>query len=289
MKMPDFIIIGAQKSGTTTLFSLLKKHENIYIPPQKEVQFFSDDSLYERGIDWYYQENFSGLKLDELAGDISPQYMLYKKVPHRIKKHIPDVKLIAILRHPIKRAFSQYQMSVRRGIEGRPFIDAFRESAKKSFVDDVTGSTAYYQYSNYSEILSEYISLFGSENILILFQEDLDRDPVGTLKKIHGFLGVRDVIPTEVGVRLHQAGEVRSKWFDSLLKREIWAKKILKKFMSWKVRSALRFWLEQFNIKKIEPKVIDREVLVEFEDFFLDQKAFVEKEFCLVTPWTLSD
>ena len=128
MKHPDFLVIGAQKAGTTSLFSLLSKHPNTYLPPGKEVRFFSSDLLYAKGAEWYFRENFRAAKPTDVTGEVSPQYMCHDKVPGRIKELLPNIKFIVILRHPLKRAFSHYQMSVRRGQENRDFVEAFAHS-----------------------------------------------------------------------------------------------------------------------------------------------------------------
>ena len=173
MNVPDFIVIGAQKSGTTTLFSLLKSISGLYLPPQKEVQFFSNDDLYARGVDWYWSENFAVEGFSGLRGEVSPQYMMHAKVPFRIKSHMPDVRLIAILRHPLYRAYSHYLMEVRRGSESRTFEEAFADSlVLSSSGTALSESESLFRFSEYSEILGRYLDDFPKENMLLLFQED---------------------------------------------------------------------------------------------------------------------
>ena len=285
-RLPDFLVIGAQKSGTTSLFVLLKKHPHIYLPAQKEVQFFSSEMLYAKGLEWYRDENFRTGGLEGVAGEISPQYMMYQKVPARIEAALPKVKLIAILRHPLRRAFSQYQMNVRRELEKRDFPDAFRGS-----LDAYTQgrclpeAESYYQFSNYAEILAEYLRLFPKERMLILFQEDLARAPGDLLLKIHDFLGVARDLPSDAHVRANPAGIVRSKRLDRFSKRPSMLRALLKPVIPSRFRGSIRFWLEIKNTKPVASSECPDDVLREHAGIVLEQARFLEEQFGVVAPW----
>ena len=286
MKTPDFLVIGAQKSGTTTLFSLLSKHPEIYLPVQKEVQFFSNDELYGKGIEWYCEENFKVGEIGGVAGEISPQYMFYSKVPERIGKCVPEIKFITILRHPIKRAFSQYLMSSRRGQESRSFTDALAQSVAASESEDVISeSQAYYQHSNYAEILIKYLAIFPKERFLLLFQEDLDKNPENVLAAIYTFLDVNQIMPENPGVRLHQSGEIKHQWLNRLLKGQGFLRTMLKKVTPWRIRAAIKFWIEQFNIKTTAPRQVPDSVLRDYNWMVREQKSFLKEQFDIDAPW----
>lgn len=286
MNAPDFLVIGAQKSGTTTLFSLLSKHPNIYLPPQKEVQFFSNDMLYSRGVEWYCSENFSAGKASDVLGEISPQYMAYEKVPGRIKELLPSIKLIAILRHPLERAFSQYQMTVRRGQENRGFLEAFEHSLKASKLGEVLPEGhAYYQYSNYMDIIKRYLALFPKKQILLLFQEDLGESPELVLSAIYEYLGVPQTLPENSKVRLHAAGTIKYSWLDRFLRGQGAVRSLLKRILPWRLRAAIKYWVEQFNINKSDPQHIPDEVLRDYNWVVIEQKAFLKDTFGIDAPW----
>lgn len=116
----DFLVIGAQKSGTTSIFNYLSSHPSIFMPQCKEVCFFTRD--FERGVDWYFSNYFPSAPASSIKGEASPHYMYFKNVPERIASLFPDIKLIAVLRNPITRAYSHYQMTVRRNLEKRSFL-----------------------------------------------------------------------------------------------------------------------------------------------------------------------
>jgi len=126
-KSLDFIIIGAQKAATTSLYKYLNAHPAIFMPPDKEVPFFTRPDLYQKGLAWYLQTHFANASPDQLWGKATPQYMCDPQAPARIYHALPEVKLIASLRHPIKRSFSHYKMAVHRGVEQRTFDEAISD------------------------------------------------------------------------------------------------------------------------------------------------------------------
>lgn len=283
---PDFLVIGAQKSGTTTLFALLRKHPQIYLPVQKEVQFFSNDSLYAKGVDWYWKENFGPSTATQVTGEISPQYMGSSVVPVRIRHAAPKVKLIAILRHPLKRAFSQYQMSVRRQQEDRDFRTALESSTAFGLTDEhLLESRAYFQYSNYARILGEYLCHFPREQMLILFQEDLERNPEDVLRRIYAFLGVDPILPANPRLRLHEAGTVRFPWLNDIVRQPNALKPLLKRALPSRIRSGMRFWIEQFNIVKSIPQTVPADVMQDFDWIVDEQNVFLRTYFGVAPPW----
>lgn len=112
MKLPDFIIIGAQKCGTTSLFNYLSKHPDVSLPEEKEIHFF--DKFYNKGINWY-KKNF--LNDGMLTGEATPYYIYHPHVTVRISSCCPNAKLIVMLRNPIDRAYSNFSMEKQRNNE----------------------------------------------------------------------------------------------------------------------------------------------------------------------------
>lgn len=290
MKIPDFIVIGAQKSGTTSLFLLLSKHPQLFLPARKEVQFFSSPMLYPKGINWYAEEFFAKCPTDCLAGEVSPQYMYSTEIAQRVHQGLPDAKIIAILREPIARAYSQYQMARRRDQEGRAPKDALSASLQIDETDpDTPESQRYFQFSDYERILSEYLKLFGRERILVLFQEDLDDRPEHVLCQVHEFLGVKHQIPDNVDVQVHKAGEVRFRRLDQLLKGDNWIRHSARAFVPRKLRPTIVFWLEILNIRatRRDGSVLD-ELREKFSEFATRQAQFLEAKFGVRPPWPIA-
>jgi hypothetical protein len=119
--LPDFIIIGTQKGGTTFLFKLLSNHPYVRLPFRKEIEYF--DIHFEKGINWY-RSQFPIRKSNIITGESTPHYMSHPHVPKRIVEVIPHVKLIVILINPVDRAYSHYQHNVRMKRESLAFDDA---------------------------------------------------------------------------------------------------------------------------------------------------------------------
>jgi hypothetical protein len=207
--LPDFIIVGAQKGGTTSLHAYLAKHPQITPTAKKEIHFF--DLKYHKGIEWYrsffltplVQSSGAGSKgSGSLTGEASPYYLFHPCVPRRVAKVLPDVKLLAILRDPIDRAYSHYQMEIRLGLEHLSFEDAIeRETARlageveRLLADDEYISLAHRRHSYlargvYADQILRWRDFFPPEQMLILRSEDLLSDPAATLDRTLEFLGL---------------------------------------------------------------------------------------------------
>ena len=179
-RLPDFLVIGAMKAGTTSLWHALRSHPDIFTPDEKELVFFIAEKNWSRGVDWYASQ-FVGAGDALAAGEVSPEYTLahaYAGVPDRIAELIPDVKLIYLLRDPLMRLRSHYLERVRAGTEDRPPERAFRENP------------GYVLASRYAWQLDRYLAHFRREQILLLTTEGLRDEPRETLAAVFDFLGV---------------------------------------------------------------------------------------------------
>ncbi|MBS0124930.1 sulfotransferase family protein [Thetidibacter halocola] len=286
MRLPDFLVVGAQKGGTTSLFVLLSKHPQLFLPGRKELQFFSSPMLYPKGLEWYSQEFFSTCPKDRLAGEVSPQYMYSTEIARRVHDALPDARIIAILRDPIDRAWSHYQMTCRRQQETRAPEAAMAAALATDETDTDAPETArYLQFSDYERVLSEYLRLYGRDRLLILFQEDLDKRPEAVMRQVCAFLGIDEVIPENVNVRVHQSGEVRFKLLSRLVKGDNIARRVLRAFVPRKLRPTIVFWTEMFNIRPVKKDGVPDSLRHDFGAFARRQAAFLEREFGLVPPW----
>ncbi len=218
--LPHFIILGAQKSGTTSLFSYLSQHPQIFPSLTKEVHFF-DGGLnphvdnYVKGIRWY-RAHFpynSSLCNGCITGEASPLYLYNPLAPGRIFNLLPDVKLIAILRNPTERAISHYYHVKRLNMEPLPIMEAFQEedSRLRPAMREMNYKSIEYMYYSYKmrglyrQQIDRYLQHFDMNQLLILDSETFFSDPATTLKRVFDFLGVdgkfqvRDLKPKNVG------------------------------------------------------------------------------------------
>ena len=118
---PHFLGVGTQKGGTTSLYQLLKGHPDIYLPDNKEIHYFT--KFYDRGDAWY-RKQFEPAPAGQLRGEITPYYLFHAAVPKRIHALRSDMKIIALLRHPVERTLSQYYHSCRWKLETLPLEEA---------------------------------------------------------------------------------------------------------------------------------------------------------------------
>ncbi|MBI4698002.1 MAG: sulfotransferase [Nitrospirae bacterium] len=190
---PNFIVIGSMKSGTTTLCHLIGQHPDVFMSEPKEVEFFCKDEIYEKGWDWY-MSLFDGAKNKPAIGEGSTSYTkapLFPKVPERIARHLPDIRLIYIVRHPLERIESHWMHRVRHG-DVRTFRKMLREYP--NLIDT----------SRYWSQIQLYRKYFRDDQILVLFFEDLKKKPEMVLKQCFAFLNVNP------GVRLANPAERRN-------------------------------------------------------------------------------
>lgn len=197
MIMPNFLIIGAGRSGTTSLYYYLKQHPEIYMSPIKEPRFFIYEGQDPASINHPFPKNlittledyqalFAGVTNEKAFGEASVEYFYRPQACERIKYYLPNVKLIAGLRNPIDRVFSHFTLMVREGIEKN-------KSFSKALEADLTGKnpkTKYLGAGFYSNNLKRYLDNFDRDKIFIYLYEDFAANPSAVTKEIFEFLEV---------------------------------------------------------------------------------------------------
>jgi hypothetical protein len=208
--MPDFLLIGAQRAGTTSLFRYLSRHPDVYPSFPKEVHFFTN--YYQMGEGWY-RSHFPLAWRRRMAsrrghptfrtGEATPYYLAYPHTPRRASQLLPGARLIVLLRDPVDRAYSHYQHEVAGGIETLSFAIAVdsegeRLDAELSRIaaDDTYRSFNYQHFSYldrgiYAPQIKRWFDYFARERLLILTSEALSARPAQTLIEVFRFLGLR--------------------------------------------------------------------------------------------------
>ena len=206
---PDFIIIGTQRGGTTSLYRYLAAHPEIGQASRKEVHYF--DRYYENGHDWYLA-HFPERGEYRLVGEASPYYVFHPEVPKRILAEVPRARFILLLRNPVDRAYSQYQMKVERGLETLPFAEAIeREPERLAATDDPLAPAwrhhSYLARGVYVDQIKRWFENFPRDQFLIIKSEDFYAEPVRILHQTQAFLGVASHSPVISKIH-HQADYV---------------------------------------------------------------------------------
>jgi hypothetical protein len=232
-----FLIIGAQKAGTTSLFEYMRRHPQIHMPPEKELYFFNSDQAYSRGRDWYLTVMSKGAPPGAICGEATAEYMagvpykdlaedkhagtaedsddgrsLEEVVPRRIKQFFPDVKLICVLRDPVARAYSHYRMAVLNRVESRSFDDAIDELMEPAALEHArsahTRTDGYVVGGEYARVLAGFLRVFPREQLMVIFSDELERRPSETLAAVFGFIGVApDFVPDNLDTRYLAAAD----------------------------------------------------------------------------------
>jgi len=209
--LPDFLIIGGARCGTTSFYYYLINYPGILPAYTKEVHYF--DMNYKKGPGWYRAQfpgaigkTYAGQKRERpsITGEASPYYLFHPHAPARIASDMPGVKLIALLRNPVDRAYSQYWLEAKVGFETLSFKDAIESEQErlageweKMLEDEHYDSFSYRHHSylargKYVEQLQTWMSLFPKEQLLLLRSEDMYSNPAAVMRQTLEFLGVFD-------------------------------------------------------------------------------------------------
>lgn len=242
----NFLIGGTQKGGTTALDTYLRRHPQLQLANSKEVHFFDNDQYFTSAkpdYDWYHS-HFCNLQSTAIRGESTPIYMYWKSSAERIHRYNAAMKIILLLRNPIERAYSHWNMEYQRGNETLPFYDAIvNEAARCSSSPDGRQHRVYSYVDRgfYSRQIKNLLSFFPSTSIHIVKSEFLRDQPDQCLKEICAFLGIPHLSNTSP-LRAHQIGYPRPmegrewSYLHSIFQDEINA---LAKMLGWDCQSWL--------------------------------------------------
>jgi hypothetical protein len=275
MTMPNFLIIGAMKSGTTALYYYLEQHPQVYMSPVKEPNFFAFEgeelgsrrpgdrkaighasitnledyrALYARATD------------EKALGEASHSSLYSPRAVERIKHHVPNAKLIAILRNPVDRAYSHFLHSLRTGTEPLSnFAEALRDEA--SGARKASRRQGYFDIGLYGEQLRRYFDAFGRDQVRVYLHEDLNSSPHETMRDIFRFLYVDDSFVPDVSLRRNVSGFPKNKTLDKYLRRPYPVKRVLKLYLPGAVRWRLSVSFDALKTRNlIEPPKLQPEL-----------------------------
>ena len=274
--LPNFVVIGASKSGSTSLYRYLRQHPEIFMSPIKEPGYFlmgpdvldglveEDRKLLERrrkhrryGLLENYLELFNGVRSEIAIGEATNQYLQDPWAPSAIKTCIPEARLIAILRNPIDRMRSHFMWRARNG-----------NTKANTFCDFVKSEVAYDRYLSeqgairssplragmYYANLSRYINLFSLNNIKIVYYDDFVSDTIMVMQDIYDFLNVDKNFVPDVSTRHQESGVPRYRWVSRLFGRrsmsKSWIKKMMPTVLIEGIRERRSNYLERVEITK---------------------------------------
>ncbi len=301
MPLPNFLIVGAAKAGTTAIYEYIKQHPDIYMPDKiKEPTFLSGltrEDLAHWNADYLthmmvfnfddYIDLFNEAAGIKAIGEASVSYLFfYASTIPRIQNILgKDVKIIISLRNPVDRMFSQYTHLLRDGFETRSFDEALataKKKTRKAWWNDLD-----LQVSCYADQVKAYIDAFGKENVHIIIYDDLVRDQQRVIASIFDFLEVDSTFRPDISKKYNVTGVPKSKIIYTLFNRRHPVKEVLKLFVPAALRRSIRNsqivnQLIRRNLKKPQIPPATRTALVQyFQDDINQLQPIIERDLSL--------
>lgn len=282
MTLPNFLLIGAAKSGTTAIYTYIKQHPEIFMSTPKELRFFSYPGSYPEGLDEKYIHkgvtsldeyvaHFDDVKDEKAIGEASPMYIYTPDTAERIKAAIPNVKLLAILRNPTDRAYSAYMHAIREWNEP---AESFREALEKEPERIEAKWGLLWHYTNagfYFEQLDRYYKIFNRDQIKVVLYDDLVNDPQGLMRDIFEFLGVDPTFIPDTSARPNVSGFPKSPWFHKFMHRLFMEDNPIKYFSRILFPKKLRQGvMVNMRLMNLEKRIMPDDIRAELNDLFRD-------------------
>ena len=291
MIRPNFLVIGAPSSGTTSLYSYLKQHPQIFMSSVKEPHFFSFagkefeptmiESYKQRRIDSLeeYQALFQGVSNEVAIGEASPSYIYTPSACQSIQQSIPDAKLIAILRNPVDRAYSNYMRCVRNNHEPiTDFAEALRQEPAR--IQDNWPPKWFYKLKGfYYGQLKRYFETFDNSKIMVCLYEDLSDRPISLMQDIFRFLSVKTTFVPDISEKQNISFVPKNRTLKALLTKRHPVKSVIKPFIPKKLRHQAVNHLEDWNRckPKLSPK-LRKQLIEEYREDILKLQELIMRD-----------
>ena len=275
-----FLVLGAQKAGTTTLYKILEQHPEINCATKKETKFFIDEELYQRGLD-YYQTSFFTPGKEELPYlDIDPGLLYFDFAPQRIYDALGEnVKFIVVLRDPALRAYSHFTMERFRQKENLSFEDAVATEAERITTREGNLRHSYTSRGFYYRQIQRYLAYFPLENFrFFVFEEDLANNTATLVESLCSFMGINFDPQLSFEVKSNQSRAVRSELADQVLRNPNLLKSLIKQLIPLRLRRKLRPKMYQLNsVAKAAKTLPEEQRLSLIKNHFLEDIKQLEQ------------
>jgi hypothetical protein len=287
MTLPNFLVIGAGRAGTTSLYHWLRQHPNVFMSPIKETNFFAyralgagqaspetarSASFPVRSLE-QYQGLFRDASRQKAIGEASPRYMAVPRAAWEIADVLPQARLIAVLRDPIERAYSSYLFHRRDGRERRSFERAVREEREGTPREGLRfGQRHYLALGCYDRMLGPYFERFPPDRIRVFLFDDLARDPGALLGDLFRFLDVDPSFRPDVSVRYNASGVFRSGLARAAFRKRPWLVRA-KRRLPGPLRHGLDRGVEALRSRRLEVPPLAEETRRELASLYADDVA----------------
>jgi len=291
MNLPNFLIVGAAKAGTTSLCYYLDQHPQVYISPVKEPRYFAPEfyTVHTNGpirdharrtpfTPEEYHQLFKGVSTEIAVGEASTEYLYFPAVPARIRAAIPDAKIIAVLRDPVERAFSAFCYQLRDACESVSFEEAL-EQERDRIHNHWRPGWLYQDCGFYYSQVKRYYDIFDPDNIKIYLYDELDQDSLAVVKDAFQFLQVSDDFIPEVS-RKNVSKVPKNKLLNTLITRENPLKNGLKAVLPNQVTTSMAKRARKLNYDRKPVLAEDtRQFLVDlYREDILKLETLIQKD-----------
>ena len=292
--LPNFIVLGTEKSGTTSVYYYLDQHPDVFMSPIKETNFFVFDGPIPDAIKWpkpqrfrvrtfdAYRQLFQRISTEKAIGEASPSYLYTPSVAERIHRRLPNAKMIVILRDPADRAYSGYTMRLRNATETRSFSQAIRDEDAGVYEPGWEYAKAHYVgLGFYARQLKPYLKLFGRSQVAIYLFEDLKADGPGFMREVFRFLEVDDTFATDTSLRHNASGVPRSRLFGPVL-RETPLSRAVKKLLPPALRKRAMVVQERLRGRLLRKETLPAEIraglVAGYRDDVLELQEMIQRD-----------
>ena len=298
--LPNFLIIGAAKSGTTAIYTYIKQHPDIFMSPKKELRYFSNINPQPKAVPKQYihesvstleeyKHYFDTVAHEKIIGESSPTYLYTPGTAENIKSHIPNVKLLAILRNPVDRAYSAYTHALR---EWKEPAKSFEEGLALETQRINAGWGMLWHYVNaghYHKQLLRYYQCFKASQIKVVLHDDLVKSPEKLLEDLFIFLDVDPNFHPDISSRPNVSGFPKNKWFDNFLRtlflEDNFLKRISQGLFNTTFRKKITTKIRKANLeKRAMPLELRKQLAAIFSEDIHDLEKLINRD---LSHWLL--
>jgi hypothetical protein len=261
--LPNFLLIGAEKAGTTSIHNYLRAHPDVFMARVKEPLFFAfegrtvafkgpGDEEFNRRIitaPEAYQALFAGAERYRAVGESSATYLYYSQSPERAAQYVPNAKLIVVLRNPADRAYSNFLHGIRAGKEHLDFGAALKAEPERM----ASGWSPFFSYRAkgwYHAQLGNWMNYFPPDRFLFFLYDDLRARPLEVMRRIFEFIGVNPDFRPDVEVQYNVSGKPLSPWFHELIKGNTTVHALARSVLPAKLRARLKADITRWNLAR---------------------------------------
>ena len=282
--LPNFIIVGAPKAGTTSLHKYMDEHPDVFVSTPKEVNFFSYDELSRQNLVYddfrcedlaAYEALFAPAGDAKAVGEASVSYLFYPQTPAKIKQTIPDVKIIMILRDPIKRGFSHWLMDHRLGWCKSSYEDILDGKAPAD--QQAVYYQQYVELGLYHDQVKRYLDLFGENNVKVYLQEDLFADMSAVMRDVFEFLQIDPDFKPDLDKKYNTFQSPKNSLIGKLYS-SYWLRQLGKKLFPGSLKSKVKSLLFEKGKKPELSDALHKRLLAIYKDDIIKLEQLIERD-----------